>query len=317
MPYRLLATATPAPNDYIELGTASECLGVMTQSDMLGYFFRETENMRHTLYREGDFWNRTKWTFKPHSEQPFWKWVASWARAMRQPSDLGFDDSRFVLPTLHYRHHLVDIPWIPAGELFPRPAITLREQRDERKRTVQERCEKVAELVRHDRPAVVWCHYNEEGDLLEQLIPDCVQVAGRHSLDDKEAKLTDFSMGNVRVLVSKPKIGCWGLNWQFCGDMTFFPMYSFEQMYQGVRRCWRFGRTEPVHVEIVSVPGESKVIAGLDVKQEQAARMFASLVRHMNEAIAMNSEDRHTEPIKLPQWLTTPRTQPCQLLTSA
>jgi len=302
MPYRLLATATPSPNDYIELGTASECLGVMTQSDMLNYFFRESENMRHTVFKEGDFWNRTKWTFKPHSEQPFWRWVTSWARAIQRPSDLGFDDTKFHLPALNYHDHIVDVPWIPPGELFPRPAITLLEQREERKRTVHERCEYVAKLVDHDRPAIVWCHYINEGQTLEKLIPGCVEIAGRHSLEDKEDKLTAFAIGDVRVMVTKPKIGCWGLNLQHCGDMTLFPSHSYEGFYQSVRRCWRFGRTDPVNVEIVSSPGESKVIGGLKYKQEKAERMFASLVQHMNNSINLSLKDGHANPVSIPNW---------------
>lgn len=305
LPYRLLTTATPAPNDYIELGTASECLGIMTQSDMLGFFFRETKDMRHTVFKEGDFWNQCKWTFKPHSETPFWRWIVGWARGVQKPSDLGFDDSRFILPKLNYRTHMVDVPWIPPGELFPRPAISLVEQREERKRTIPERCEKVRELVAHDRPAIVWCHYNEEGDYLERVIPDCVQVAGKDSLDDKEARLTDFAMGRIRVLVTKGKIGCWGLNLQHCGDMTFFPTFSFEQVYQGIRRCWRFGRTDPVNVDVVSAPGESKVMAGLERKQQKAVQMFGALIRHMNQAIELNSIDRHKMPIVLPGWKST------------
>lgn len=303
LPYRLPATATPAPNDYIELGTISELLGVMPQSEMLGYFFRETENMRHTVFKEGDFWNRTKWTFKPHSENPFWRWVVSWARGCETPGDLGFDNTGYVLPPLNYRNHIVDAPWIPPGEMFPRPAVSLLEQRDERKRTIPERCEFTAELVNHDRPVLVWCHYNGEGDALEKLIPDAVQVAGRHSLDEKEEKLTAFALGQIRCLITKPKIGCLGLNLQHCGDMTFFPSYSFEGFYQGVRRCWRFGRTGPVNVEIVSAPGESQVIDSLKHKQQQAEKMFAQLVKHMNHAVAMNSADRHNQEIILPPWL--------------
>jgi hypothetical protein len=305
LPYRLLTTATPAPNDYIELGTASECLGIMTQSDMLGYFFRETKDMRHTVFKEGDFWNQCKYTFKPHSEIPFWKWIVGWARGCQKPSDLGFDDAKFILPPLHYKTHLVDVPWTPPGELFPRPAISLVEQRDERKRTIPERCEVVRELVSHDRPVIVWCHYNEEGDYLEKIIPDCVQVAGKDTLDDKEARLTDFAAGNIRVLVTKGKIGCWGLNLQHCGDMTFFPTFSFEQVYQGVRRCWRFGRQGPVNVDIVTAPGESRVMEGLERKQQKAQTMFAALVRHMNEAVSLNSIDRHNQSLQLPAWLNS------------
>lgn len=303
LPYRLPCTATPAPNDYIELGTLSELLGVMTQSDMLGYFFRETKDMRHTVFKEGDFWNQTKWTFKPHSETPFWRWVVSWARGIRSPADAGFDGSRFVLPPLNQREHIVDVPYIPAGELFPRPAISLREQREERQRTVKERCEFTASLVDHGRPAICWCHYNAEGEALAKMIPDSVEVAGRHSLEYKEEMLTAFAMNQIRVLVTKGKIGCWGLNLQHCGDMTFFPTFSFESVYQGIRRCLRFGREGPVNVDIVSAPGESKVMAGLKHKQGQAERMFGRLVQHMNEAIEMISSDEHKQPVNVPGWL--------------
>jgi len=303
LPYRLLCTATPSPNDFIELGTQSECLGVMTQSDMLAYFFRETKDMRHTIFKEGDFWNDTKYTFKPHSEQAFWRWVTSWARSIRHPSDLGFCDDGFILPSLDYRHHIVENDYIPPGELFPRPAVSLQEQSAERKATVRERAEKVAELVASDLAAIVWCHLNEEGTELANAIPDAVEVAGRHSDDFKEATLNDFAMGNIRVLVSKPKIACWGMNYQHCGHMTFFPTYSFEQFYQGVRRCWRFGRTEPVVVDIVSSPGESHVIEGLGKKMDQAGRMYASLVKHMQDSLALFSEDGHTRGIVHPPWL--------------
>lgn len=303
LPYRFLFTATPSPNDFIELGTQSECLGVMTQSEMLGFFFRETQYMRHTVFREGDFWNQTKWAFKPHSEQPFWRWVASWARALRAPSDLGFPDDGFILPELIYNQHVLDIPFIPEGELFHRPAITLREQRDERKRTVVPRAEKVASLLNHSEPGIAWCHFNEEGIEIAKRIPDAVEVAGRHDDDYKEAVLNDFALGNIRVLVSKPKIACWGMNYQHCGNMTFFPTFSFEQFYQGVRRCWRFGRTAPVTVHVVSAEGESRVIDGLTIKQKQSERMFASLVMHMNDALAMRGKDHHHETLNLPAWL--------------
>ena len=316
LPYRLLCTATPSPNDYIELGTASECLGVMTQSDMLGYFFKENENRRSTCFTDDKY--SLAWTFKAHSEKPFWRWVSGWSRALQKPSDLGFDDTRFVLPPLNMHHTTIDAPYIPPGELFPRPAISLAEQREERKRTVNLRCEKIAEIVDHDRPAIVWCHYNSEADLCEKLIPGSIQVAGRHDLDIKEQRLIDFATGNTRVLVTKPKIGCWGLNLQHCSDMTFFPTHSYEGFYQGIRRCWRFGQTRAVDVHVVSSEGESRIINGLDRKQEQASNMFASLVRHMNEATRMISEDNHDHNVEVPSWLTTQpeREPPCPLLTN-
>jgi hypothetical protein len=187
--------------------------------------------------------------------------------------------------------------------LFPRPAITLREQKDERLNTVEERCERVAELMDHDRPAIAWCHYNQEGDALERLIKDSVQISGADSIDVKEQRLEAFARGDIRALVTKPKIGCWGLNLQHCGDMSFFPTHSYEGFYQGIRRCYRFGRTGPVNVEIVSSPGEAKVIDGLKKKQSNAETMFARLVEHMNRAIIMNSEDKHRLQIDVPSWL--------------
>lgn len=303
LPYRLLCSATPSPNDFIELGTQSECLGVMTQSDMLGFFFRETKDMRHTIFKEGDFWNDTKYTFKPHSEQPFWRWVTSWARSVRMPSDLGCCDDGFILPPLEYRQHIVENTYKPPGELFARPAVTLREQAAERAQTVKERAEKVRELVDADSAAIVWCHLNEEGVELAKIIPGAVEVAGRHHDDFKEAALNDFSLGNIRVLITKPKIGCLGMNWQHCAHVTFFPTYSFEGFFQGVRRCWRFGQKRSVLVDLVASPGEAHVIEGLDKKMAQAERMYASLIKHMNDSLAMVSEDGHETPLVLPLWL--------------
>ena len=303
LPYRLLCTATPSPNDFIELGTQSECIGVMTQSDMLGYFFRETKDMRHTIFKEGDFWNDTKYTFKPHSEQPFWRWVTSWARSIRKPSDMGFEDDGFILPPITFRQHIVENTYKPPGELFPRPAVTLREQSAERQMTTNERAERVRELVATDEYAIVWCHLNPEGIELARIIPGAVEVAGRHSDEYKEAMLNDFALGNIRVLVSKPKIGAWGLNLQHCGHLTFFPTYSFEQFYQGYRRCYRFGREGPVLVDVVASPGEAHVIEGLDNKIAQHEKMFTSLVRHMNDSLAMYSEDGHAKALILPEWL--------------
>jgi hypothetical protein len=303
LPYRLLCSGTPSPNDFIELGCQSECLGVMSQSEMLNYFFRETQYMRHTVFREGDFWNTTKWAFKPHSEQPFWRWVSSWARSARLPSDLGFSDDGFILPPLEYVQTIVDVPYIPPGELFPRPAVSLHEQKAERHKTVRERCEKVAELVSDDKPAIVWCDLNSEGLALAEMIPGAVEVAGRHSDDYKEKALNDFALGNFRVLVSKGKIAAWGMNYQHCSHMTFFPTYSFETFAQGIARCHRFGQTKTVRVDIVSSPGEAHVIEGLDIKIKQADRMFAALCKYMNDSESMYEVDRHTKPLELPEWL--------------
>jgi hypothetical protein len=303
IPYRLLCTATAAPNDFIELGTASEALGEMTQSDMLSMFFRASDNARHSLFREGDFWNRPKWFFRAHSELPFWRWVCSWARAIRKPEDLGFDGSRFRLPPLNIKQHVIERAFIPDGELFPTVARTLRQQRDERQRTVDERCEMVAGLVNHDRPSLVWCQYNREGNVLEKMIPDSVQVAGCDTDEDKEDRLDAFALGKVRVLVTKPRVACWGMNYQHCAHQTFFPSHSFEQWYQAIRRSWRFGQEHPVYIDIVSTKGEAGVTANLKKKQDKADQMFSALVAEMNHSRVIEQNEKHVNPMELPAWL--------------
>lgn len=307
LPFRLLCTATAAPNDYVELGTSSEAIGELGHMDMLGRFFRNDQNnASHRInyrmrfnYREPG----TVWRFKGHAERPFWRWVCSWARAVRRPSDLGCDDGGFVLPPLDEREHFVSARSTRPDMLLNLPAVGLHEQREERRRTLQERCEKVAELVTHDESTLVWCHLNPEGDLLAKLIPDAVQVSGSDSDDAKEGKLRDFADGKIRVLVTKPKIGAWGLNLQHCAHVTFFPSHSYEQYYQGVRRCWRFGQTRPVRVDVISTEGERDVLANLQRKAGQADRMFSGLVAEMNAAQAID-RDRYTgKPAQVPAWL--------------
>ena len=197
---------------------------------------------------------------------------------MRKPSDLGFDDARFALPDLILNRHIVEARSKAEGTLFELPAIGLREERDEARRTITERCEQAAALMAHDRAGVVWCHLNAEGDLLERLIPDAEQISGSDSLERKEELLTAFSHGEVRVLVTKPKIGAWGLNWQHAHHMTFFPSHSYEQYYQAVRRMWRFGQKHPVTVDIVATEGSKNALDNLQRKATQADEMFAALV---------------------------------------
>jgi hypothetical protein len=303
MKYRLLGTATPAPNDFIELGTLSEALGYLGQIEMLGMYFRNDDKTVHQFRKDGDFWNSHKWFFKAHAEIPFWRWVCSWARAIRKPSDLGpYDDTRFILPRLDIEQHVVKTGHLLPGELFPVIACTLSQQREERRITMDDRCAKVAELVAHDKQAVVWCHLNPEGDLLEKMIPGSVQVAGCDSDDDKEDRLTAFTQGKVRVLVTKQKIGGWGLNWQHCGHHVFFPSHSFEGYYQAIRRSYRFGRTEPVKVDIVTTEGEAGVTENLKKKQINADAMFNNLVAEMNNALGVKNFDNHTKEMEPPVW---------------
>ena len=302
MPYRLLATATAAPNDYIELGTSSEALGELGYMDMLNRFFKNNLNNSSTGRFCGDV---VKWRFKGHAEKHFWQWVSSWAMALRKPSDAGFDDDGFKLPPLTETEHVVSARTLADGMLFALPAVGLWEQREERRRTIAERCEKIAEIVEGygKGQSLVWCHLNKEGDLLQKLIPDSVQVAGSNTEDQKEERLLSFARGDIRVMVTKPKIGAWGLNFQSCSHVTFFPSHSFEQYYQGVRRCWRFGQKNPVLVDVVTTEGEAEVMNNLRRKAQAADDMFTSLVREMHSPLAIETAVEFTVPEEVPAWL--------------
>lgn len=304
-PYRLLTTATATPNDVTELGTSSEALGQLGHMDMLNRFFKNDQNTSDV----GRKWTNhggggPQWRFKGHAEQPFWRWVCSWARSLRKPSDLGFSDERFVLPPLNEREHIVGATKPRDGMLFALPAQGLTEQRQERRHTVAERCAKAASLVVGTRqPAIMWAHTNAEGDLMESLVPDSVQVSGADSDDEKEEKFATFIAGEKRVLVIKPAIGCFGLNLQNCAHMTVFAGYSFEQYYQGVRRCWRFGQTRSVTVDHVVSDGEGEVLAARRRKALNADRLFESIVEHMRTELQLGRGTYGDKPEELPQWL--------------
>lgn len=322
-PHRLCCTATAAPNDYIELGTTSEALGSLGYSDMLARFFKQMDSKpsriqdvkvsREEHKNGGNHFGKLafrvsqtigQYRLKGHAEQPFWKWIASWARACRKPSDLGpFDDGAFVLPELIEREHIVE-PARPAdGMLFTVPAFGLQEEREERRRTLQERCELVAKIVSHDRPALVWCHMNAEGDLLEKLIPGAVQVAGGDADEVKEERFMAFASGQSRVLISKPKIGAWGLNFQHCAHVVTFASHSFEQYYQSIRRCWRFGQKSAVTVDVISTTGEVHVRENMQRKARSADRMFAELIAHMKDATRIESSNGGGSQVEVPAWL--------------
>jgi hypothetical protein len=302
LPYRLLCTATAAPNDYVELGTSSEALGYLGHMDMLGRFFTNDERTAHGTK---GMWRGGGWRFKGHAAEPFWRWVASWARAMRRPSDLGFDDEAFVLPPLEHRQHVIAARTRPDGMLFDLPAAGLQEERQEQRRTIVERCEAVAELLADADSAVAWCQLNAEGDLLTKLIDGAVQVSGSDDLDAKEEALIAFGRGEIRVLVTKPVIGAWGLNWQHCHRMAFFPSHSYEQYYQAVRRSWRFGQQHPVVVDIVTTEGGSAALKNLERKAGQADRMFDALVEHMQLAMAVRRVEPFQQTVEVPAWLAS------------
>jgi superfamily II DNA or RNA helicase len=320
VPYRLLCTATAAPNDYVELGTSSEAIGELTNSEMLTRFFRYRDNKGQEQDQKAqDYAEKAEqyymklsfrvsqsigqWRLKHHAVTNFWRWVCSWARACRMPSDLGFNDDGFLLPELTERHHVIMPDTPPDGFLFSLPGIGLGEERDERRRTIKQRCEFVTALATHDRPVVVWCHTNDEGDMLEEMIDGAVQVAGKTPDDTKEAIYRDFADGNLRALVIKPKIGAWGLNWQHCSDVITFASHSYEQYYQSVRRCWRFGQKNPVTVDIVATEGERRVMENMRRKADQASRMFEVLVREMNNSETCKTTNEYTKKEKVPTWL--------------
>lgn len=299
LPYRLLCSATPAPNDYDELGTSAEAIGEMGYHDMLTKFFKK----KFAADYRG--WNRQKFHLRGYAERDFWRWICSWARAVRKPSDMGFDDADFVLPPLVTREHVVESRTRRPGYLMDLPPRGLDEEREERRRTISERCEKVAELVtERDDCSICWCHLNDEGDLIERLIPGAVQIAGSEPDDAKEEKFLAFQSGEFKTLVTKPVIGAWGLNLQHCNHQTFFPSHSYEQYHQAVRRCWRFGQTRPVTIDMVSSSGEEGVLANLQRKAEQADAMFENLVSLMNDSLSISRSTYGTTRAEVPAWLS-------------
>lgn len=302
MSFRLLCTATPSPNDLIELGTSSEALGYMGFNDMLSTFFKKDQD-RKTHSRKDEFRSGV-WRFRGHAEDHFFKWVCSWARAVRKPSDLGFSDETFKLPQLVTRETVIQNDTPLDGMLFTMPAVGLSEQRRECRVTLEARCNAAAQLINgHDQPAVAWCYLNDESAALKAAIPGAVEVSGSDSMEAKEEAFMGFAHGQIRVLVTKPEIAGFGLNWQHCAHQTFFPSHSFEQFHQAIRRSWRFGQKKPVTVDIITSEGQRGVLANLMRKAEQAERMFENLVSLMGAANTFTQAQTHTTKTQVPSWL--------------
>jgi hypothetical protein len=292
MPYRLLCTATPAPNDVIELGNSVEALGICRRVDMLAkYFIHDSADTGH-------------WRLKGHAIDAFWSFAASWARAIRHPRDIGFEQDGYDLPPLQLTTRLLPSS-APEGFLFPIEARTLDEQRHERRTTIEARCAAVAELVQADpSPFLAWCSLNDESAMLGRMIPGAVELSGSDSDDVKEEKVLAFATGQIRALVTKPKICSHGVNWQSCHRMSFFPSHSHEQFYQAVRRCWRFMQRHPVIVHIVTTEAESSVLENLRRKEREAGQMFSRLVDHMRSHYSDQPDTYNpTQPLILPSWL--------------
>ncbi len=300
-PYRLLGTATAAPNDYLELGTSSEVLGVLGYQDMMSRFFT---NDNRTATQRSKFAAGSRavgFRLKGHAERPFWQWVASWARAIRKPSDLGFSDTGFMLPDLVELQTIVEARMSRPDTLFDMPASGLAEEREENRRTITERCEAAAVKL-ETGSGVAWCHLNDESALLANLIPGAVEVRGSDDPEAKEEKLAAFTRGEIRVLVTKPSIGAWGLNWQHANTMTYFPSHSYEQYYQAVRRMYRFGQTRPVTVHLITTEGGRTALENLQRKAKQADEMFTELVAHMNDSISVEPY-QYDKKMEVPEWL--------------
>jgi hypothetical protein len=275
-PYKLCATATPAPNDWTELGTHAEFLGVCTRAEMLAEFFTH------------DGGDTSVWRLKGHARHIFWRWVCKWGALVRTPTDLGFDGSAYELPSLHLHEHTVETEMPLGGMLFAVEAQTLSERRDARRMSTADRVRDCAAIVNAeiDEPWVVWCDLNAEGDALTKAINGAVQIAGADSPEVKEQRLSDFAAGKFRVLVSKPSICGFGLNWQHSARMAFVGVTdSFEAYYQAVRRCWRFGQKRDVHVHIFASSSEGAVVANLKRKERDALSMAESLGAETRDAV--------------------------------
>ncbi|MBV8594063.1 MAG: hypothetical protein JOZ27_07180 [Caulobacteraceae bacterium] len=307
IPYQLCATAMPAPNDWTEIGQHSEFLGVMLAKEMLSMFFVHDGSNRAG---GGDGWR-----LKRHAEPDFWRWVASWAVMIRSPRDLGYEEPGYDLPLLVKRQVTVPVPYEASGEtLFPMAASTLSERIAARRQSLEPRVRAAAEIVNAapDRPWMVWCNLNDEADALVRAIPGAIQVAGSDRREDKAKHLLGFTRGEPRVLVSKPSIAGWGLNYQHCADMVFVGLNdSFEQLYQAVRRCWRFGQTKPVTVHMIASELEGAVVANLEAKEREFEAMADAMAEHMRDltrAVVRGgrvsaSAQVANQPLKLPEWL--------------
>lgn len=280
IPFRLAATATPAPNDFMELGNHAEFLGVMSYTDMLATFFTH------------DGGETQKWRLKGHAENVFWEWVASWAVMIRKPSDIGYPNDGYDLPPLHRHQHVVGVNYAPSietGLLFSLEARSMSERLAARRDTVEERVAMAASITPPDKPFVWWCNLNSESEALCKAIPGAVETRGSDADDVKERKLTDFSEGRIRVLVTKPSVAGFGMNWQHCADTGFVGLNdSFEQIYQAIRRFWRFGQSKPVNVHFIAAETEGAVVANIRRKESDAERMAAAMVMHTASISAQN-----------------------------
>jgi hypothetical protein len=284
-PFRLACTATPAPNDYMELGNHAEFLGTLTRTEMLSTYF---------VHDGGE---TQKWRLKGHAQQDFWRWLCSWSVMIRKPSDLGYDDDGFVLPPIEYHERVVHAQHQQEGYLFAMPASSLGERLAARRNTLDERVAETAKTVNATPgPWVVWCNLNAESEALTDAIAGAVEIRGSDSPENKESRLVDFAAGAIRVLVTKPSIAGFGLNWQHCAQMAFVGLSdSWESYYQAVRRCWRFGQESKVDVHIITSDIEGAVVENIKRKESDAQRMAGEMLEHMKD---LNAEALHGATVR-------------------
>lgn len=298
--YRYLFTATPSPNDFIELGTSSEALGYLGYTDMLTKFFTNNEDTISPMNIG------TEWILKGHAKDNFFRWVSGWSISMRKPSDLGFDDSNYILPELMVNYHSVknDKNMVINGQIqmFNQIARTNTEVHEERKLTIETRCERAVELAGKYDTSVYWCNLNPEGDLINDLDKTAYQIKGSMDIDEKEELLLGFFNGDIKKLITKPKITCFGLNWQRCNHTVFFPTFSYEQYYQAIRRFWRFGQLRTVTVDMVYSDGQKRVLDSLLVKTDKANGLFSKLNSSLHQDFNIKKTN-FDKQIKLPSFL--------------
>jgi len=293
--YRYLFTATPSPNDFVELGTSSEALGYMGYTDMLTKFFTNNED---TISPQNI---GTQWILKGHAKQSFFEWVSSWSISMRKPSDLGFDDSRHILPKLITNYHPVknnkELIIDGQHQMFNIVAKTMKEISAENRMTIPERCEMAYDLSSKNETSVYWCNFNKESELLNQMDKDAFEIKGSMDIDKKEDLLLAFANGDIKKLITKSKMTAFGLNWQHCNHTVYFPTFSFEQYYQSIRRFWRFGQTKEVTVDLVFSDGQKRVLDGLLAKSQKASELFDKLNSSINSDYKVVTKEFNKEII--------------------
>lgn len=304
-PYRLCCTATPAPNDHTELGNHSEFLGIKTRVEMLAEYFVH------------DGGSTSEWRLKGHARDAFWRWLCSWGCAIRKPSDLGYDDTGYNLPPLNMIEHVIKVDNTAAqsaGMLFASEAITLSEQRTTRRATMMERAKLAARLAEGDQPCLIWCELNDEADAIESFVPDALQVAGSDDADVKAERLLGFVHGSPRIMVSKSSIAGFGMNWQHCNKMIFVgASHSYEQVYQAIRRCWRFGQKRPVDVHLIRAETEGAIVANFRRKEADAERLAVEMGDRVRDILRLDLGRTGKEwnpynpekPMTIPSWLVS------------